>query len=174
MRINVAQLLKGPVGGTRTYELDEVDITVDGQESKVHGKVSLMRTSRSILVTGTLHTEVKCECSRCLATFACPLTLKIEEEYFPTMDIVTGTRIPVPDASSFAIDEHNELDLAEAIRQYAITALPMKPLCRESCAGFCATCGRNLNEGECQCPTERIDLRWLQLLEKVNERKGTN
>ena len=173
MRINVAQLLKGPVGGTRTYELDEVDVTVDGQESKVWGKVNLMRTSRSILVTGTLHTEVKCECSRCLATFTCPLTLKIEEEYFPTIDIITGTRVPVPDASSFTIDEHNELDLAEAIRQYAIMELPMKPLCRESCAGFCATCGHNLNEGECRCPTGHIDPRWLQLLEKVNERKGT-
>jgi len=53
-----------------------------------------MRTDRSILVKGTLHTEVEVTCSRCLSLFSCPLALNIEEEYFPTADVfcVAGCR----------------------------------------------------------------------------------
>jgi uncharacterized protein len=34
-------------------------------------------------------------------------------------------------------------------------ALPVKPLCREDCAGLCARCGSDLNPGACGCPEER-------------------
>lgn len=175
MKINVAQLLKGPVGGIRSYEVDEaVDVTDNGRKSMVRGEVSLMRTGRAILAQCVLHTEIEVECGRCLEPFSCPLTLTIEEEYSPTIDILTGAPLPLPEdqPTCFTIDAHNELDLAEAIRQYAIMAIPMKPLCHDSCAGLCPTCGHNLNEGRCDCPSESIDPRWRQLLEKVKQQKG--
>ncbi len=123
-----------------------------------------MRTDRSILVKGRLHTKSELDCSRCLSLFSCPLTLNIEEEYFPTMDIITGAPVPLPDEPGcFTIDEHNILDLTEAIRQYMLLAIPMKPLCREDCAGLCPACGVNLNQAPCNCPPKPVDHRWSEL-----------
>jgi uncharacterized protein len=87
-----------------------------------------------------------------------PLTVKIEEEYFPIIDVNSGTPIEIPDdADSFTIDEHHILDLSEAIRQNALLTIPMKILCRKDCAGLCQECGKNLNKGPCGCDTEKID-----------------
>jgi len=137
MQLNVSQLLKDSIGSIRNYEESEtVDITGGG--SMVEGKVRLTRTDRGILVKGTLHTEVEVTCSRCLSLFSCPLALNIEEEYFPTTDVVSGATLPLPEEpGGFTIDEHHILDLTEAIRQYALLATPMKPLCGEDCAGLC-------------------------------------
>jgi DUF177 domain-containing protein len=39
-------------------------------------------------------------------------------------------------------------------------ALPLNPLCRDDCAGLCARCGKDLNEGACECVDDDIDPRW--------------
>ena len=121
----------------------------------VHGKVTLTRTDRSVLVQGKVDSEVELSCSRCLNLFRCPLSLNIEEEYFPTTDIISGASLsPSGDPEHFTIDERHVLDLTEALRQCALLAIPMKPLCREDCAGLCPNCGRNLNLGPCKCPPQ--------------------
>jgi len=180
MQINVAQQLKEYIGSIRNYEVSEVfDITGNGNKSLVQGKVKLMRTDRGILVTGGLQTEVEVTCSRCLSLFSCPLTLNIEEEYFPTTDVASGIPLPLPEEPGcFTIDEHHVLDLTEAIRQQALLVMPMKPLCRQDCAGLCPNCGHNLNQGACGCPPQGTDPRWaelskLALASGVNEPKGT-
>lgn len=165
MQINVAQLLRSPIGTVREHDIDLVmDITGDGNTSRLQGEVSLTRTDRGILVKGVLNTEVELTCSRCLEIFRCPLSLKITEEYFPTVDVVSGTPLSIPDElGCFTIDENHELDLTEAVHQYALLAVPMKPLCRQDCAGLCPICGQNLNLGECQCLPPEADPRWAKL-----------
>ena len=173
MQINVSQLLKEPIGSVRNHEVNEF-VDVGGGAGMVGGEVRLVRTDQGILAKGTLHTEVEATCSRCLSLFSCPLVLNIEEEYFPTTDIVSGARLSVPgEPGFFTIDEYHVLDLTEAVRQYALLAIPMKPLCREDCAGLCPHCGHNLNLGPCQCLSQGADPRWFQLSKLVNERKGT-
>jgi uncharacterized protein len=138
MQINVSQLLKEAVGSERNYEVSgTIDISDNGIGSTVQGNVRLTRTNRSILVKGKLYLTVEVACARCLNPFACPLVLDIEEEYFPILDTTSGAPLPSPDEpSSFTIDEHQVLDLTEAARQYAVMALPMKPLCRKDCPGL--------------------------------------
>ncbi len=164
IQINVSKLLKEPTGSTRNYEIDGVVDITGGVGSKVQGEVRLMRVNRGILAKGTLCAEVEITCSRCLSSFSSPLTLNIEEEYFPIIDVSSGTPLSLPgELGSFTIDEHHVLDLTEAIRQYALLAVPMKPLCREDCAGLCPGCGRNLNQGGCDCPPQEADPRWAKL-----------
>ncbi|MBA7643109.1 hypothetical protein ES703_50820 [subsurface metagenome] len=163
MQINVSQLLKEPIGATRDYRVSEiVDITGDGR--MVQGEVKLLRTHRGILVRGVLRTEVELTCSRCLSPFNFPVTLNIGEEYIPTVDVVSGVPLSSPEEpGSFIIDEHHVIDLTEAIRQYSLLVIPMKPLCREDCAGLCPNCGHNLNRGHCGCPQQEADPRWSEL-----------
>ncbi|MFC1933586.1 DUF177 domain-containing protein [Chloroflexota bacterium] len=176
MQINVAQQLKGPIGAVRNYRVSET-MDIAGGSSQIEGEVMLMRTDRGILAKGILHTEIELSCCRCLSLFSYPLTLDIEEEYFPTTNVVTDAPLPLPDEPDhFTIDEYNVLDLTEAIRQYALLATPMKPLCRDDCAGLCPTCGCNLNQTSCNCPPHPADPRWSALgrLVSVNNRALVN
>ncbi len=166
MQINVSQLLKEPIGSERDYDISgRVDIAGNGKQCAVRGEAKMLRTHRGALVEAELETEVELLCSRCLQSFLQKVTLKIEEEYIPVIDVVTGVRLSAPeDPGSFLIDEHHVIDLTEAVRQYALLAVPMKPLCYQDCAGLCPGCGKNLNRELCQCPEEVIDPRWSELL----------
>jgi len=171
MQTNVAQLLKAPVGSLRTFPIDDV-LEESGTEYHVKGELTLIRSTNSILVQGRLFTQTEMNCGRCLKPFILKIPLKIEEEFFPTIDIITGMKLPPPDdPGSFTIDEHHILDLTEAIRQYIVTAMPMKPLCRQDCAGLCPTCGKDMNLGKCDCKQEEMDLRWAELLKLKNSNK---
>lgn len=181
MQINVSQQLKAPIGSRWHYRVSEI-IDINGANSLLQGEVELMRIDRSLLAKCRLHTEIEFTCSRCLGLFRSPLTLNIEEEYFPTTNVVTGTSIPLPDEPGcFTIDENNILDLTESVRQYMLLTTPMKPLCDEDCAGLCPSCGCNLNQEPCNCPPKPADPRWSELSKlvlannraSVNEQKGT-
>jgi uncharacterized protein len=166
MQINVAQLLKQPIGSTRSYKIDDI-IHVAGEEPAdyyVQGEIELVRTDRSILLRGTLGTKVNLACSRCLTSFEHPLVFKLEEEFFPTVNVTSGVSVPLPeDSTAFVIDEHHMLDLSEVVRQHALLTMPMKPLCRPKCAGLCPSCGANLNQGDCQCPPRSQKSPWAKL-----------
>ena len=132
--VNVAQLLKEPVGSSRSYDVDEI---INEQiEGSVKGKIILIRSSQGILVQGKLAAELKLVCSRCLGTFLCPISFEVEEEFLPTVDVSSGLALSLTENSNgFTIDSNNILDLGELIRQYILLNLPMKPLCRPDCAG---------------------------------------
>ncbi len=160
MQINVAQLLKEPVGSTRTWDINQP--TSDGVQ--LWGRLTLTRTDRGVLVTGKLHASVIVTCSRCLGTARQQLLLNIEEEFSPAVDVATGIELPpAEEPDTFSMDEHHVLDLQEVVRQYIVMAIPMKPLCREDCAGLCPQCGRNLNEGPCGCRESSQDSCWAPL-----------
>ena len=181
MWINVSQQLKASIGSVRNYEVSEIVALASGR-SMVRGEVELMRTDRGILARGRLHTEVEITCSRCLNLFGYPLILDIEEEYFPVADLSGDTSLPaLEEPGCFTIDEHHVIDLTELIRQYALLAIPMKPLCRKDCAGLCSECGQNLNRESCHCSPRETDPRWSELAKltltgdtMVNEQKGTD
>jgi uncharacterized protein len=163
MQINVSGLLKSALGSKLDYRVSDV-VNILGADCPVQGEVWLTRTDRGILVKARLNTEVKVTCGRCLGVFSYPLPVNFEEEYFPVIDVVSGSSLPLPDEPGcFTIDEHHILDLTEAVRQYALLAIPMKPLCRQDCAGLCPTCGRNLNQGSCDCPPKGPEPRWSKL-----------
>lgn len=180
MQINVSQQLKASMGSTREYEVSEI-VDLAGGRSMVQGEVGLMRTDRGILARGRLHTDVEVTCSRCLDLFSCPLVINIEEEYFPIADLDGDDSLLMPgETGCFTINEHQVMDLTEVIRQGALLAIPMKPLCRRDCAGLCSGCGRNLNQGTCHCSSRETDARWSELSKLTlagdavaNELKGT-
>ncbi|HIE16738.1 MAG TPA: DUF177 domain-containing protein [Dehalococcoidia bacterium] len=160
MQINVAQLLKEQVGSSRAYRLDE-NIGADNIDS-VRGRVNLTRTKSGILVTCKMTASVTGVCSRCLTPIAFQTNYEFEEEFFPTMDLPSDINLST-DPDSPVIDDRHILDLTEVIRQYAVLAMPAKPLCHPDCAGICPACGHNLNRGSCQCLPQVTDPRWSEL-----------
>lgn len=151
MIYNVAQLLKSSIGATQDVLLDPHDnLELPDGEARLagdlSGKARLHRTNQNIYVDGKAHVPVYLDCSRCLNEFVTTLTFPLREEFYPTVDVDTGLPIPKSENEmAFAIDDHHQLDLREAIRQNLVLAIPSKPLCREGCKGLCPECGRDLN-----------------------------
>ena len=157
MIYNVAQLLKAPVGATQIVELDNADeLNLEDESAKlagpITGRLRMRRTNQGILVDGPVEAEVELTCARCLESFILPISFDLEEQFYPTIDVITGLSLPENDDELiFPIDQNHQLDLREALRQNLLLALPMQPICKEDCAGLCAQCGKNLNEGPCHC-----------------------
>ena len=64
--------------------------------------------------------------------------------------------------------EGDSADLEDIIRTIFVLNLDSKLLCKEDCKGLCCRCGKNLNDGPCNCQKE-LDPRFAalkQLLEK--------
>src|SRR5450756_200908 len=128
MQFNVAQLVKGETGEIRQYPLHE-DISALGAGviplSALDGNVQMIRTADGVLVTGRLHASVELVCSRCAELFSLPLRFTIEEEFRPTIDIITGASLPLiaDDEPATRIDEHHLIDLTEAV-SYTHLTLP--------------------------------------------------
>ena len=163
LQMNVSQLLKSLIGATRDYTISET-VDIAGGGYPVQGDIRLLRTHRGILAKGILQTEVELTCSRCLTPFSQAVSLTMEDEYIPEVDVTSGATLPVTDDPGiFTINERHILDLTEAVRQYTLLGTPMKPLCRENCAGLCPSCGHNLNQGTCNCPTPESDQHWSEL-----------
>ncbi|HNS49662.1 MAG TPA: DUF177 domain-containing protein [Anaerolineae bacterium] len=180
MRYNVAQLLKGPTGACRKYDLFEEIRNLD-QELKpvgpLAGPIVLMRTSQGILATGTLSTVIEGNCKRCLEPARAEVEFELEEEFHPTNPIADAPIDKIPDEqqdSALLIDEHQILDLREVVRQALWLAAPMEMLCRPDCAGLCPTCGGNRNLGECQCEDSPVDPRWSALGQLLKDDKEPN
>ncbi|MFC1900849.1 DUF177 domain-containing protein [Chloroflexota bacterium] len=181
MKINVSQQLKASIGEVREYETNGA-VSIDNTDIEIKGKVRLTRIDDGILVEGKINSGIGLTCGRCLSEFTHNLNLNIQEIYYPTTDINTGVIIDAPnEPGCFTIDANNILDLSDAVNQYALMALPIKPLCSQECAGLCSTCGTNLNDKDCGCPTLPTDPRWDSLRklvlmdnnESVNDMKGS-
>jgi uncharacterized protein len=55
------------------------------------------------------------------------------------------------------------VDLEETLREEVLLALPIAHVCDEACKGLCARCGKNLNEGTCDCKPDQPEDRWAAL-----------
>ncbi len=174
MQFNVAQLLKEVTGAVRRYDvnsqiLSQLDEDVNLVSSLI-GTVKFLRTGEDILVTGSLTGTVKKSCGRCLTKFEGPVSIELEEQFHPTIDVNTGTMLPSPEEVDNAnrIDTQHILDLLEVVRQGFLLENESVRYCRANCKGLCPQCGQDRNANPCNCEDETMDLRWagLQALKK--------
>lgn len=107
-----------------------------------------------IEVQGKLQAELSLTCDRCLAEYAYPLVASLQlivelpesDRHWRLQDMEgTGSELETLQVTEPV------LDLEDILRQQVYLGLPAKQLCREDCRGLCNHCGRNLNEGQCNC-----------------------
>ena len=154
MQIDLRELAEGQ---TRLqFEIPAASIGLTPQEivaqGALHLSLSLDRRGDEIWIRGKLHLVSLQQCSRCLVDY--PETLDLEFEVF-------CAKVQNPNVvSSRAVDEEDGgvhfhdgriLSIDQEIREAVILGLPMKPLCKESCAGLCPRCGEDRNQGPCRC-----------------------
>jgi len=159
---NVAQLMKAPVGTSSENDIHEEDIQLDEDIKGIgplKGHVRMRRTNQGLLVDGWVELTLELSCNRCLKEFELPMHVNFEEQFYPTIDVVSGLPLaPFDEDEIFPIDAHHHVDLTEAIRQNVLLDLPMVAICREDCKGLCPQCGQDFNLGSCECKPE-VDAR---------------
>lgn len=172
MQFHVLRELRQTIGTVNTFAISQGRWRADDVELRdLGGTVTLLRTDRGLLVKVAASATAAERCSRCLSAIQCAVEIAFEEEYVPVIDANTGMRIVARDEPDlFRIGPDFVLDLREGMRQYFLMTEPLKPLCRDDCAGLCPHCGANLNEGQCGC-VEMGDERWqaLRALKEVIE-----
>lgn len=139
--VNVAQLLQETTGATRSFRLslDWFALDTDLMARDVTGTLKLMRLADGVMLSGEIEGVALIECVRCLEIYEQPFAGEIEQEYRDMMDLAMAAVDEEEDddlANEIGeIDDVNEIDMAEPIRQFAILALPMRPNCGDDCPG---------------------------------------
>ena len=119
-------------------------------------------TAGVLMMTGSITTCIHGICDRCASEFD-------REIDFP-IDVVLVTELANEENEDewvFPL-EGDSADLDDIVRTVFVLNLDSKLLCKEDCAGLCHRCGKNLNDGPCNCQKE-LDPRFAalkQLLEK--------
>ena len=153
--------------------LTEADAALRGPLSV---SLDLKNADDMIAVTGVLEGTVVRQCVRCLKEFDDALAFSVHAAFAREGRQAKGAGRqpkvveprkgrPIPAKAEAEVEEEDEgddryfyqgdqVELAPMLREHIILAAPMQPLCRADCAGLCARCGEDLNEGPCQCPSE--------------------
>jgi uncharacterized protein len=124
---------------------------------EVQGK--LTKTGQGILFRGRIRGKLKLSCSRCLEPFLKTLDETVGLEWrlisapLKPADKEKEVGLQIEDLETGLIQE-GVLDLSERILEEVILAIPIQPLCRESCLGLCPVCGENRNSNPCNCKSK--------------------
>ena len=147
-------------------DLDRVPL-VELSPVRFSGEVAAIEGGFS--VAGRLAYSGSLECSRCLA----PYPFSVDEDFSLVLYPHKAGQAPERELGRDELDvsfyDAPEVPVRPIVEERIQMAVPMKPLCREDCAGLCPTCGADRNRGDCGCRTETTDPRWeaLSKLKKV-------
>lgn len=166
MLLEVAQLfgksgLTVPVMLTERMRdaLDYPDVVDFLQPVRIEG--TLKNDGEIFVLSAKVHTQVAIQCDRCLTPVRKKIAFDLEERF-------SHTGKENEETETFSGDQ---IDLADFVKRDLIAALPMKVVCGDECKGLCPICGKDLNQGDCQCDTSHIDPRFesLRALFNVDE-----
>ena len=126
----------------------------------------IFKDKQQFRLVGRVQTILELTCSRCLEPFTMPVDQTFDLRYHPHAENAgEGEREIEEDDLTTAFYENDQIDLDHLMREQFYLALPMKPLCRESCRGLCVACGSNLNRETCSCQRSWEDPRLAALRE---------
>jgi len=159
VRVDLRELARGPVDtrgelGQDDPLLEGLDVAL-GAPVVVTGRLQATGEGR-FYWHGTVRTVVTGECRRCLTPVAADVAAEAAA-------LFTQDPGAVEDPDSYALaPDAPEIDLAPAVREELLLAVPRFLLCRDDCRGLCPRCGQDLNAGPCGC-APAADPRWQAL-----------
>lgn len=154
------------------------EIGLGPEDTRLDGPLTVgldvTKVEETICVTGVIEGTAVRECVRCLKDFEEPMAFSLRAVFEPEPKQKAKPKAAVPAARPdtrgrkqepdvVEVDETDDdiyhytgdrLELGPMLREQVILSAPMHPLCSQDCAGLCARCGKDLNEGRCTCPAE--------------------
>lgn len=144
-------------------EIDLSDLLPDGNElfpqpGRIRG--SIRNTAGVVYSDASLTAELHTVCDRC----ACDVVRTLKVPLVHTF----VTEVENDDTDDFIILPDMVLDLDALAGEDLMLDLPSKVLCKEDCKGLCPQCGKNLNDGPCDCKAP-VDPRLAGLLALLDD-----
>lgn len=164
MKIDISNLSEGSHEYELTAEPGEIGLG-DQFHNEIRVTLTLDKNSRQIHMTADVETIGRFRCDRCVEEFDRELRNNFQMLY---MSEEADRDLNDPDEVRLVSPDLREVDIGDDVRQFIMLAVPQKILCKESCAGLCPRCGRNLNRERCTCTVEEIDPRWDKLRGLLN------
>lgn len=128
------------------YEFDLSSTEISGS----HPFVSPVRVMGSVRgedgfahLTARTSFQFSIPCDRCAG--------QIDRRYEYSFSHILVGSLQNEDDDRFIEVRDAKLNLDELMREDILLELPTKFLCREDCRGICPVCGKNRNEGPCEC-----------------------
>jgi len=117
-----------------------------------------------VLASGTVRGRAVGECARCLEDVDQPFEVELQELYvYPDPeDSRSGHPAPEDEEHDLHLIENDLIDLEPVLRDSAVLALPLQPLCRVDCPGLCPACGARLADDP-EHDHDSVDPRWADL-----------
>ena len=166
MMLGLSKIIETPgasVPFSTSVDLSDLCYGVSYPVSEPVAAEGMVRNTAGVLVmTGSIKTTIHGTCDRCAAEFDRDIDFPI--------DVVLVTELANEENEDewvFPL-EGDSANLDDIVRTVFVLNLDSKLLCKEDCKGLCCRCGKNLNDGPCNCQKE-LDPRFAalkQLLEK--------
>lgn len=158
LRVNLQALHRGAIetiGEIPPHDpaLQDVEFTL---RSPVRVTGRLMESGAgSYFWDARVRVDLEVSCRRCLRPVPLPLDQRVRALFTEDEATDDPSAYPIPHGA-------RELDLAAAVREEVMLAVPEFSVCREECRGLCPRCGADLNTGSCGC-RPHTDPRWAVL-----------
>jgi len=128
---------------------------------------TITNTAGYVRMSLTLSVDYAATCARCLEDVSGSFSFDVERTVV-TPDMTVG--LSEDRIDELVVVEDGFLDVDELLLEVLELSIPFRFLCREDCLGLCSKCGKNLNQGKCNCETKEFDPRLeplRRLLEKM-------
>lgn len=154
MLLNLSGVFAGSESLPFEYEMDLSDLEFSGCSSlKKPVKIKGAAKNRAgvVFIELTAEYTISAPCDRCAAD--------VERKESLPLTYVVVQETEGEDTEDFVVAEDQKVDLDPLVRDDIVIRYPSKLLCSPDCKGLCPNCGKNLNEGDCDCAKEQTDPR---------------
>ena len=136
-------------------EFADFSLDVEVLRAKLNGKITC--SGGVLVLEANLDAKIKTSCARCLKELELPVSVDFSET------LVQAGQEEGKDLDSVIVFEGTEVDVGQLAENNLLLNISSKYLCSENCRGLCPKCGKDLNEGDCDCDFDEIDPRWEKL-----------
>lgn len=157
IKIKVSNLTNGSYDFNFEGKASELDIS-EPYTGNFRTSVALTKFDNQIILDAETRITGNFNCDRCANEFQSEINSNYKTVYLFRSN--TESDENEREEVVFIHPDTDKIELDKDIRDFALLAIPMKKLCSEDCKGLCPKCGKNLNEGTCDCKDENIDPRW--------------
>lgn len=105
-----------------------------------------------MILSADVKVSYRTVCARCIEPVCSELEISFEKDIASSEEVSSEN-------DDYIIIEDKKLDLLAPVEEEIMLEMPSKTLCKEDCLGLCHKCGKNLNEGDCNCEKKEVDPR---------------
>ena len=143
----------------------EAPVSMDSFQSKLGDFPVAEKEPLSLTITNTGKKVLKIEakgritvnipCDKCLKDVPTEFDINFEQE----IDMQASKEDRIKDLDEINYVTGCSLDVEQLVHNEILIHWPLRVLCKEDCRGICPKCGKDWNEGSCDCDQSSTDPR---------------